>query len=49
VSPFYYYLGNDPLVNGLHWGHAALLAGLFLAAVALSVVFFERRDLRQTS
>ena len=49
LSPFYYYLGNDPLVNGIHWGHAALLAGLFLAMAALSVVLFERRDLRQAS
>ncbi len=49
LSPFYYYLGNDPLVNGIHWGHAALLAALFLTTAALSVVLFERRDLRQTS
>jgi ABC-2 type transport system permease protein len=24
-SPFYYYLGSDPLLNGMHWGHGALL------------------------
>ena len=49
LSPFYYYLGNDPLVNGIHWGHAALLTALFAVSVVLSVVLFERRDLRQTS
>ena len=27
-SPFYYYLGSDPLNNGMHWGHAAVLTGL---------------------
>jgi len=46
VSPFYYYLGSDPLVNGLNWAHAALLAGLAVALVAVSLVAFERRDLR---
>ena len=46
--PFYYYLGNDPLNNGLDWSHAALLAGLALVLIALSVLLFERRDLRQT-
>jgi ABC-2 type transport system permease protein len=47
-SPFYYYLGNDPLVNGMHWGHAALLAAITVALVGLSVRLFQRRDLRQT-
>ena len=48
VSPFYYYLSSDPLVNGMHWGHGALLAGLAVALIALSVMLFQRRDLRQT-
>jgi len=47
-SPFYYYLTSDPLMNGMHWGHGAFLAGLTLALIALSVVFFKRRDLRQS-
>jgi len=47
-SPFYYYLSSDPLVNGMHWGHGAILAGLAIALVALAVALFERRDLRQT-
>lgn len=46
-TPFYYYLTSDPLMNGMHWGHAATLAGLTIGLVALSVVLFERRDLRQ--
>jgi ABC-2 type transport system permease protein len=48
VSPFYYYLGSDPLINGMHWGHGALLAGLATALIAWSVVLFQRRDIRQT-
>ena len=47
-SPFYYYLTSDPLTNGMHWGHGALLAGLTLTLMALSVVLFQHRDLRQT-
>jgi ABC-2 type transport system permease protein len=46
-SPFYYYLGSNPLRNGMHWGHGGLLAGLGVAMVGLAVVFFNRRDLRQ--
>lgn len=48
VSPFYYYLGSDPLMNGMQWGHAALLAVLSAALIAVSVTLFERRDVRQS-
>ena len=47
-SPFYYYLGSDPLNSGMHWGHAAVLTGLTLVLIGLAVVLFQRRDLRQT-
>jgi ABC-2 type transport system permease protein len=47
-SPFYYYLTSDPLVNGMHWGHGALLVGLTGGLIVLSVALFDRRDLRQT-
>jgi ABC-2 type transport system permease protein len=47
-SPFYYYLSSDPLVTGMNWGNGAILAGLTLGLVALSVVLFQRRDIRQT-
>jgi ABC-2 type transport system permease protein len=47
VSPFYYYLSSDPLLTGMHWGHAAVLAGLFVILLVLAVVLFQRRDLRQ--
>jgi ABC-2 type transport system permease protein len=48
VSPFHYYLSSDPLMNGMAWGHAAVLGGLFIVLVGLAVWFFQRRDLRQT-
>lgn len=47
-SPFYYYLSSDPLINGMHWGHGVVLSGLAVGLIALSVVLFERRDLRTT-
>ena len=46
LSPFHYYLGSDPLVNGMSWGHGGVLAGLSLGLVALSIPLFQRRDLR---
>ena len=48
VSPFSYYLNTHPLQNGMDWGNGAILAGLTVVLVALSVVMFQRRDLRQT-
>jgi len=45
VSPFYYYIGADPLANGLSLAHASILVSLSAAAVAGSLFVFERRDL----
>jgi ABC-2 type transport system permease protein len=47
-SPFHYYLSSDPLMNGMPWGHAGVLALLTVALVAVAVMLFNRRDLRQT-
>ena len=46
MSPFYLYLGSDPLNNGMAWGHAAILAGLFVGLVAVSIPLWSNRDLR---
>jgi ABC-2 type transport system permease protein len=46
LSPFHYYLGGDPLNNGMQWGDAAVLAAAFVACVAVAVWAFNRRDLR---
>jgi len=47
-SPFYYYLTSDPLINGMNWGHGAVLTALAIGLVGLAVLLFNRRDLRQT-
>ena len=48
LSPFYYYLGNDPLVNGMDWGHVAVLVAICVVLVGASLALFQRRDIRQT-
>ena len=45
VFPFYYYIGGDPLTNGLNLAHAAVLIGITAALLAVAIVTFERRDL----
>lgn len=46
VSPFSWYVGNDPLVNGFDWGGLALLAALAVAAAVAGLWRFGRRDLK---
>lgn len=45
-SPFHWYLGGDPLVNGMDWDGAALLGATFIGLVIVSVPLLQRRDLR---
>ena len=45
VTPFYYYIGADPLVNGLSLAHAGVLVALTSALVAVAAVTLQRRDL----
>jgi len=47
LSPFHYYLGNDPLNNGMDWGNAAVLAAICVLLIGMSVLLFQRRDLQQ--
>jgi ABC-2 type transport system permease protein len=45
LSPFYWYVGNDPLRNGLEPSHLAALAATALVCVALAALTWERRDI----
>ena len=45
LSPFYLYIGADPLTSGLNFVHAGVLTGLTTAFLAIGVVLFGRRDL----
>jgi len=45
LSPFYYYIGEDPLANGLNFTHAGILVGLAVVFVAVAITTFRKRDL----
>jgi ABC-2 type transport system permease protein len=47
LSPFHYYLGSDPLNNGMDWGNTAVLAALCAVLTAGAFFLFQRRDIRQ--
>ncbi|MGB3829753.1 MAG: ABC transporter permease subunit [Ornithinimicrobium sp.] len=46
LSPFHFYLGSDPLTNGMPWGDAAVLLAMGVTLVAAAILLFNRRDLR---
>ena len=47
LTPFHYYLGNDPLNSGLDWVNAAVLTVLSVVLIGMSFALFQRRDIRQ--
>lgn len=48
IFPWYYFDSSAPDVNGVAWGHIAVLAGLGIAFVVGAVYGLDRRDLRLT-
>jgi ABC-2 type transport system permease protein len=46
LSPFHWFLGSDPLLNGMDWLGATLMLTTFVSLVLVSVPLFNRRDLR---
>ena len=46
LSPFHYYGDSLPLQNGLHVGHAGVLAAIAIVALVGAILAFDRRDLR---
>jgi ABC-2 type transport system permease protein len=44
LSPFYYFIGTDPLHTGWHPGPLLLLAGIGIATAVAGVILFDRRD-----
>jgi ABC-2 type transport system permease protein len=45
ISPFYHYIANDPLVNGLEPVNVLVLLGWAVVGGIVAVIAFERRDL----
>lgn len=48
IFPWYYFDSSSPDVNGVAWGHIAVLGGLSIAFVIAAVYLLDRRDLRLT-
>lgn len=49
IFPWYYFSGSNPVVNGLDWGHVAVMGGMVVAFSAIAFVGIVRRDLKQKS
>jgi ABC-2 type transport system permease protein len=45
ASPWYYYAASAPLLKGIEWAHAGVLAAAVVALPVLGAVVFDRRDL----
>ena len=45
VSPFHFYIGSDPLLNGLNGLHVIALVFPTIVAVTVAIMKFERRDI----
>ena len=45
ATPFYFFLGHDPLANGFNLLDLAVLSAIPVVAFAFALWFFERRDL----
>jgi len=46
LTPFYYYGENVPLRDGLDIGHALVLVAVAAVGLWLSILAFDRRDIR---
>lgn len=46
VSPFFWYLGGDPILDGFDWAGLAKLAAVVVAACGAAAWTFPRRDLK---
>ena len=49
ILPWYYFDGSDPVMNGVAWGHLALLGGGSVLLLVAATVGFNRRDLKGQS
>jgi ABC-2 type transport system permease protein len=45
ASPWYYYAASTPLLKGIEWTHAGVLAAFAVALPVAGGVVLDRRDL----
>lgn len=48
LFPWYYFDSSSPDINGVAWGHIAVLGGLGIVFVVAAVFLLDRRDLKLT-
>lgn len=48
LSPFHYYSGAAPMINGVDWGDLCVLAAIVVVALVIAQLIFTRRDIRST-
>ena len=46
IFPWYYFSSSQPMLNGVNWGHIAVLGGVSVLLTVVAVVGVNRRDLR---
>ena len=46
VFPWHYFDNGQPVINGIQWGHLAVLIGAIVVLAAIALVGVNRRDLR---
>jgi ABC-2 type transport system permease protein len=46
LSPWHYYWGDNPLLNGINWLNLGVMAAIGLIMFALAILAFRRKDLR---
>ena len=46
ISPFHYFQVNQPLINGISWGNVGILVAASAVLLLISVLLFQRRDVR---
>lgn len=44
--PWHYYSSSQPLINGLDWGHIAVMTGLVVVSFTVAFISVDRRDLK---
>ncbi len=45
VSPWYYYWGDNPMINGVNWGYIATMAVITVVLFGVAGYLFTKRDL----
>jgi ABC-2 type transport system permease protein len=46
LSPFYYYIGHSPMLEGFNATHAMVLALISLVLIAIAALAFQQRDVQ---